>query len=99
MSLLEISVIPVGSNTASFSSNVSKAVELIKGKGLNYQVTPTATVIEGNIDQLMEIAKDIHQNELNSGTQRVVTNISIDDRIDKPLTLTSQVEIVQQGVN
>lgn len=96
MPLLEISVIPVGSNTPSFSSNVSKAVELIKSKGLNYQVTPTATVIEGNIDQLMEIAKEIHQNELTNGTKRVVTNICIDDRIDKPLSLQQQVDIVQQ---
>lgn len=99
MPLLEISVIPVGSNTASFSSNVSKAVELIKDRGLNYQVTPTATVIEGNIHQLMDIAKDIHQNELSNGTKRVVTNISIDDRVDKPLSLTQQVDIVHQTVN
>lgn len=99
MPLLEISVVPVGSNTASFSTNVTKAVELIKGKGLNYQVTPTATVIEGNIDQLMDIAKDIHQNEITNGTKRVITNISIDDRVDKPLSLTQQVNIVQQTVN
>lgn len=96
MPLLEISVVPVGSNSASFSSNVSKAIELIKGRGLNYQLTPTATVIEGNIHQLMDLAKDIHQNEISNGTKRVITNISIDDRVDKPLSLTQQVDIVQQ---
>ncbi|OIJ11820.1 hypothetical protein BKP37_15390 [Anaerobacillus alkalilacustris] len=95
MPILEISVVPVGSNTPSFSSNVSKAVELIQQKGLNYQVTPTATVIEGSIDELMDVAKQIHKNEITNGTQRVVTNICIDDRIDKPMTLEHQIEAVE----
>lgn len=99
MPILEISVVPVGSNTPSFSSNVSQAVNIIKEKGLNYQVTPTATVIEGSLDELMEVAKQIHQNEITNGTQRVVTNICIDDRIDKPMTLEHQVEVVNESTH
>ncbi|MGG3452198.1 thiamine-binding protein [Domibacillus aminovorans] len=30
-------------------------------KGLKYQLTPTSTVVEGDIDQLWEVAKDMHQ--------------------------------------
>ncbi|OIJ21847.1 hypothetical protein BKP45_03895 [Anaerobacillus alkalidiazotrophicus] len=97
MPILEISVVPVGSNSPSFSSNVSKAVEVIQQKGLNYQVTPTATVIEGSIDELMDVAKQIHKNEITNGTQRVVTNICIDDRIDKPMTLEHQIEAVEHS--
>ncbi|RXJ02778.1 thiamine-binding protein [Anaerobacillus alkaliphilus] len=96
MPILEISVVPVGSSTPSFSSNVSQAVNIIKERGLNYQVTPTATVIEGSLDEIMDCAKQIHQNEIQNGTQRVVTNISIDDRIDKPMSLEHQVEVVDQ---
>ncbi|QOY37309.1 MTH1187 family thiamine-binding protein [Anaerobacillus isosaccharinicus] len=99
MPILEISVVPVGSNSPSFSSNVSQAVNIIKEKGLNYQVTPTATVIEGSLDELMEVAKQIHQNEISNGTQRVVTNICIDDRIDKPMTLEHQVEVVDESTH
>jgi uncharacterized protein (TIGR00106 family) len=95
MALLEISVIPVGTNTASFSSYVTNAVQLIQQNGLQYQVTPTATVIEGNLDQLMDIAKQIHQNTMTSGANRVITNICIDDRADKNLNLTQQVQSVQ----
>ncbi|MCT8140026.1 MTH1187 family thiamine-binding protein [Anaerobacillus sp. CMMVII] len=98
MPILEISVVPVGSDTPSFSSNVTEAVNIIKEKGLNYQVTPTATVIEGNLDEIMEVAKLIHKNEITNGTQRVVTNISIDDRIDKPMTLEHQVKTVEDNL-
>ncbi|MBO8169476.1 MAG: MTH1187 family thiamine-binding protein [Thermoanaerobacteraceae bacterium] len=99
MPLLEISVVPVGTSMASFSSFVSDAVRLIEQKGLNYQVTPTATVIEGDIDQLMETAREIHRQAVANGINRVITNITIDDRTDKQLDLKQQVDIVQQSLH
>lgn len=96
MALLEISVVPVGTQTASFSSYVTDAVRLIEQRGLNYQVTPTATVIEGDLQQLMDVAKQIHQNAFANGCNRVITNISIDDRNDKNIDLNQQVQAVKQ---
>ncbi|SEM68574.1 MTH1187 family thiamine-binding protein [Lihuaxuella thermophila] len=96
MALLEISVVPVGTNTASFSSYVSDAVRLIQQNGLNYQLTPTATVIEGEVDQLMDLAKQIHKNAMANGIHRVITHISIDERTDKPTNMQQQVQAVQQ---
>ncbi|SFJ86661.1 MTH1187 family thiamine-binding protein [Thermoflavimicrobium dichotomicum] len=95
MPLLEISVIPVGTQSPSFSSSVTDAIRVIEEKGLNYQVTPTATIIEGEIDQLMDVAKSIHQNALTNGVNRVITQMSIDHRTDKDLNMNRQVEIVQ----
>lgn len=99
MPILEISVIPVGTNTPSFSSSVTDAVRLIKQKGLAYQVTPTATVVQGEMDQLMEVAKEIHTNALKKGVQRVITHMSIDDRQDKEIDLQEQVSIVEQSLS
>lgn len=99
MPLLEISVVPVGTNSTSFSSHVTNAVSLIKQKGLNYQITPTATVIEGEIDQLLDVAKDIHQNAIANGASRVITNISIDHRTDKNMDMDHQVDIVRQSLH
>jgi uncharacterized protein (TIGR00106 family) len=96
LALLEISVVPVGTNTASFSSYVSDAVRLIQQNGLNYQITPTATVIEGEVDQLMDVAKLIHKSAMANGVNRVITNISIDERTDKPTNMLQQVQAVQQ---
>ncbi|MEB3103694.1 MTH1187 family thiamine-binding protein [Ferviditalea candida] len=99
MSLLEISVVPVGTGSASFSSQVAEAVQLIEQKGMKYQVTPTATIIEGSLDELMDMAKEIHKKALGNGTNRVITNISIDDRTDKTLDMKQQVDIVHQSVH
>lgn len=36
---------------------VDKAIEVIAASGLNYQVTPFETVIEGTYDEIMEVVK------------------------------------------
>lgn len=99
LSLLEISVVPVGTGSASFSSQVAEAVQLIEQKGMKYQVTPTATIIEGALDDLMDLAKEIHKKAIGNGTNRVITNISIDDRTDKTLDMQQQVDIVNQSLH
>ncbi|MCH5584976.1 MTH1187 family thiamine-binding protein [Shimazuella sp. AN120528] len=98
MALMEISLIPVGTQSPSFSSSVVNAVRLIEEKGLKYQITPTATIIEGDINQLMDTAKAIHQNAITNGAHRIVTNISIDERMDKPISMEQQVEIIEQSL-
>jgi uncharacterized protein (TIGR00106 family) len=95
MPLMEISIVPVGTESSSVSSVIREVCRVIDQHGLPYQVTPTATVIEGNIDQLMNVAAEIHRTPLNHGADRVVTQITIDDRLDQPMDLHSQVAKVQ----
>ncbi|MGB4504633.1 MAG: MTH1187 family thiamine-binding protein [Syntrophaceticus sp.] len=97
MPLLGISLTPVGTKSASFSSTVTSAVHTIEERGLKYLVTPTETIIEGELDELLEVAKEIHQNAMAS-TNRVITNITIDDRRDKEVNMDEQVDIVTQSL-
>ena len=98
MPLMEISVVPVGTGTASFSSHVTEAVQTIERSGLPYQVTPTATVIEGSVDDLLQVASAIHQTALTHGTERVITHMTIDHRIDKPTNLIQPAETVHDSL-
>ncbi|GEL08660.1 MTH1187 family thiamine-binding protein [Salisediminibacterium halotolerans] len=90
MALMEISVVPVGTDTESFSSDIQQALSIIEQNGLDYQVTPTSTIIKGDIDKLMDVAQVIHINEMEKSAKRVVTSIKIDDRTDKEMTLDGQ---------
>lgn len=94
MPLLEISVVPVGTNSESFSNDVERAISVIEQNGLKYQVTATSTIIEGDLDKLMDVAQVIHLNEIENQAKRVVTTIKIDDRVDKPVSLEDQVKKV-----
>lgn len=98
MPLLEISVVPVGTASASFSSQVTAAVQRVAKRGLSYQVTPIATVVEGSMDDLWTVAREIHETAFADGADRVITNISIDDRKDKRLSLDGQVQAVEQSL-
>ncbi|MFB5192978.1 MTH1187 family thiamine-binding protein [Alicyclobacillus fastidiosus] len=97
MPLLEINIVPVGTNSSSFSSHVGQALKLIEGRGLKYQVTPTSTVIEGDLSDLMDVAKEIHEEALHGAT-RVVTNITIDQRMDKAMDMENSVQSAQQSL-
>ncbi|PMC37933.1 hypothetical protein CJ195_10060 [Bacillus sp. UMB0899] len=98
MPLLEISIIPIGTDSTSFSSEVSNVVKKIEDKGLTYKLTPTSTVIEGEIDQLWDIAKDMHEEALSAGPDRIVTNVSIDHRTDKQMDMKHQVNTVKKDL-
>ncbi|MGG0474922.1 MTH1187 family thiamine-binding protein (plasmid) [Priestia aryabhattai] len=99
MPLLEISIIPVGTDSTSFSSEVINAVRKLKGKELHYDVTPTSTIIEGDLEQLWQVAKEIHQEAISSGPNRVITNISIDHRKDKKTDMNHQIDAVENALD
>lgn len=98
MALLEISVVPVGTESPSFSSVVSQALKEAQRNGIKYDVTPTSTVMEGDLPALMDIAQKMHQAAFDGGSQRVVTNISIDERRDKDQQMEQAVHAAQSGV-
>jgi len=83
--LAELEVIPVGTNSASISGLLAQVATLIDQSGLDYRVGPMGTVVEGDWDRVMNLAKQCHQAMLQSAA-RVMTTIRIDDRKDKPGT-------------
>ena len=96
MPILEISIVPVGTDSPSFSSQITDEVRVIEEKDLKYEVTPTSTVLEGDINDLWEAAKEMHQKALEVGPERIVTNINIDHRTDKQMDMDQQIEKVEK---
>ncbi len=81
--LAEFEIIPIGTNSASLSAQLAEIARLIDHSGLDYRVGPMGTVVEGEWDRIMTLAKQCHQAMLGSSS-RVMTTIRIDDRKDKP---------------
>ncbi|WP_201779262.1 MTH1187 family thiamine-binding protein [Guptibacillus hwajinpoensis] len=98
MALLEISVAPIGTTQTSMSHFVTNAIRLAEKEGFKYHVGPTSTVFEGDVDELFELARDIHTGALKNGSDRVVTNIKIEDREDNALTIDGQVNEVKRSI-
>jgi uncharacterized protein (TIGR00106 family) len=95
---MEISVVPVGTGTPSISDYVAHAVNLLrKRRGVRYEVTAMGTIVEAErVEELLEAALELHRSVLARGAARVLTRITIDDRIDKTLTMAGKVRSVRE---
>ncbi len=94
--LLELSVIPLGRGR-SISADIADLVKIIAASGLDYRLTATGTILEGNWDQLMDVARKCHT-EMRKKTERVVTFMKIDDYAERTGRLTAAVSSVEARV-
>jgi len=91
MAIIDISVVPVGTQSPSVSQYVAGALRILKNEpGIKYELTPMNTIIEGDLEKLMSLAQRMHASAFDAGAMRVVTTIRIDDRRDKPLTMNGK---------
>ena len=97
--LAELEIVPIGTENASLSGLLAEVARLIDQSGLDYRVGAMGTVVEGDWDRIMVLAKQCHQAVLGS-TGRVMTTIRIDDRKDKPGTgrITQKVQSLEAKV-
>ena len=97
--IAEISVIPLGTATTSISHYIAACIDTIKqAPDISYQLTAMGTIIQGPLERVLELAQKMHEAPFAQGAKRVVTNIKIDDRRDKPITIASKVEAVIEQI-
>ena len=97
MVIAEVSVIPMGTKTPSTSQYVARAVKtVIQQKKVKYQLMAMGTLLEGDLGDVWEVAKKMHESVFGKDVQRVVTKITIDDRRDKQLTMEYKVQSVMK---
>ncbi|WP_260681984.1 MTH1187 family thiamine-binding protein [Alkalicoccobacillus porphyridii] len=97
MAIVDVTIIPIGTEGPSVSSYVASIQEVLQsyeGK-ISYQLTPMSTLIEGELPILFEVIQAIHEVPFKQGIKRVATNIRIDDRRDKNQTMESKLASVQ----
>jgi uncharacterized protein (TIGR00106 family) len=93
--IAELKVIPLGTGSASLSEYVAAVVKVVKQtKGITCQVTPMATIVQGSLSKVLKLAQQIHEIPFTMGAERVLTSITIDDRRDKQITMTSKIKAV-----
>jgi uncharacterized protein (TIGR00106 family) len=84
MAIAEVSVIPLGTKSPSVSQYVARAVKVLEQeKGIRYEMTAMGTIIEGDLDRILEAVKKMHEGTFREGVARVITTVEIDDRRDK----------------
>ncbi len=97
MAVAEISIIPLGTETPSLSKYVARAVKVLQQeKDIKYEITAMGTIIEGDLDKILAVAKKMHEEVFGEGVARVITVIKIDDRRDKTLSMKGKLDSLRR---
>jgi uncharacterized protein (TIGR00106 family) len=94
MAIVEINIVPLGTSTPSVGRYIADAVEILKESGLEYELTSMGTIIQGELDEVLTLAKKMHETPFLKGVDRVVTTIKIDDRRDRKATSSDKIKSV-----
>ena len=97
MAVAEISIVPLGTETPSISKYVARTVKVLQQeKDIKYEITAMGTIIEGDLDKILTVAKKMHEEVFAEGVARVLTVIKIDDPRDKALSMKGKVDSLRR---
>lgn len=84
MTLVDFTVVPLGSGGTSLSSFVALVQEELGKSGLTNRLNPMSTTVEGELADILAFIEHLHKRLRDAGYKRISTSIKIDDRFDKP---------------
>ncbi|HWQ72921.1 MAG TPA: MTH1187 family thiamine-binding protein [Desulfitobacteriaceae bacterium] len=96
MAIIAVSIAPLGMGP-SVSDYVVAAEEILAAKpDLKWQIGPMFTTIEGDLDEVLGVVREMQEAVFEAGASRVVTTIQIDDRRDKLITIEGKLRTVEE---
>ncbi len=97
MAVVEVVVVPLGTGTPSVSKEVARVLKVLENEpGLKYESTAMGTIIEGDLDRVMQVARKMHESAFDGEISRVETLIRIDDRRDREVTIEGKLESLKR---
>ena len=96
MPLANVTVIPLGTESPSLSKYIAECIKEIEKSGIKHTLTPFGSVLEGELDEIFKVIKQIHEVPFKHGVQRVATVINLDDRRDKKATASGKINSVME---
>ena len=95
MAVVEVSIIPLGVPGASLSGHVARVLKVLQKSSLDFELTAMGTIISGDLDEILQVVKTMHESCFSGEVTRVLTQIKIDDRRDKPASPEQKVRSVK----
>ncbi len=94
MVIADLTVVPSGVGP-SVSEYVARAHQVIqRHTRVKSLLTPMGTVLEGEMDDVLAVIRDVHNSTFDDRVQRVLTLVKIDERRDKTLSMQGKLDSV-----
>jgi len=87
MALMHLTIIPLGTNSPSLGEYVADIQKVLEKSGFPYELTDMGTIIEGKTEDLLKLATQLAEMPFSKGVNRVSTQISLDDRRDRKVSI------------
>jgi len=97
VAILEISVVPLGTESTSLSRHLAELPRVLAGSGLRYQTHPMGTVVEGAVPELLVLVAKLHEAGFVGGAKRVSTHLVLDDRRDVSRPMEEKVRSLERA--
>ncbi|MFP6780419.1 MAG: MTH1187 family thiamine-binding protein [Gammaproteobacteria bacterium] len=91
--MVDLCVVPLGVGV-SVSEYIVECERLIRDAGLNAQLHPYGTVIEGEWDVVMEVVKQCHEKVHAMGAPRISTSMRVGTRVDRRQAMQDKLDSV-----
>ena len=95
MAVVFLTITPIGTGTPSVSRYVAGVERILRQSGLKNQLTARGTIIEGDLDEILKVVRQMHEHPFTQGAVRVSTLVKIDDRRDKEHTIEGKMRSVE----
>lgn len=96
MALMQITVIPLGTGSPSVGNYIADIELFLREKGVEHSLNDMGTVVAGATEELLQIAAEIHRLPFTKGAQRVMTQITLDERSDLNRKIGDKVQSIEQ---
>jgi uncharacterized protein (TIGR00106 family) len=95
MAVAEVSIIPLGVPGTSLSGHVARVLRVLQESSLSYELTAMGTIVSGDLDDILKVLRKMHESCFSGEVTRVLTQIKIDDRRDKPASPEQKIRSVK----
>ena len=93
---MEITVIPLGTGSPSVGDYIADIKKYLHDNKVEHSMHDMGTVIAGPTEELLKLAREIHLIPFTKGAERVITNISLDERLDLDRKLGEKLQSVNR---
>lgn len=92
--IAEFRITPVDAH-GDFPKLVAEVLRVVSQSRLQYQLHAMGTTLEGELDEILEVVRCCHE-ELRKHSQRILIELSVDDRSGKEGELVRSIEHVRE---
>lgn len=94
MAVVEVSIVPLGLPDTSLSAHVARVLKVLQESSLKFELTAMGTIINGDLEEIWQVLKKMHESCFAGEVRRVLTQVKIDDRRDKPASSEQKIRSV-----